>query len=65
MKGTRGNILLLFIVLSVARGPVNKGELTTDLLKGELVGVTVHVLTGGGVSDGRLPPGGVPNTNWT
>lgn len=36
-----------------------------DLLNGEFVGVTVQVLTGGGVSGGFLPPGGVPSTNWT
>lgn len=55
-----------------ARGPDRRGELAPDLLSGELVGVTCHVLTGGGVShelpeaDRRRPQpplGGVPIMN--
>lgn len=37
-----------------ASGPDSKGELAPDLRRGELVGVTCHVLTGGGVSQ-ELP----------
>lgn len=58
-----------------ARGPDSNGELAPDLRRGELVGVTCHVLTGGGVShelpdadrrrDPQPPLGGVPIINWT